>query len=98
MTENRTRVYGNPVLEKHILQTMRLCERNNSRGIPEDATLNSVFKQLNESTAAIVGHLGKNSFVRTPFHYFMGCNIWLGDNVSINDKSVHPHFEVSKYR
>ncbi|KAG7004529.1 hypothetical protein G7Y79_00025g058150 [Physcia stellaris] len=64
---------------------MRLCERNNKIAIPEDATLNSLFKQLNESLAALVGHVGKHSFVRPPFYCFMGCNIWLGDDVSIND-------------
>ena len=89
MMEYRTS-YVNPVLEQHVLQTQRLCERNNNIGIPEDiTTLNGLFKQPNENLAAIVGHLGKNSFAHLPFYCIMGCNIWLGDDVSLNNESVH---------
>ena len=89
MMNPRTRIYGTPKLEAQLLRTLRLCQRNNSTAIPEDATLSSMVCKWSEQSASIVGHLGKHSVVRKPFNCIMGCNIWIGDYVFVGSESVH---------
>lgn len=44
--------------------------------------------QSRDKLADIVGHLGKQSFIRPPFNASLGCNVWIGDHVVVNTGSV----------
>ncbi len=68
---------------------MRACTRNNNTGIPEDATLTSMFGQWSENAAAIVGHMGQHSYLERRFDCSIGCDIWIGDDVFVGAGSVY---------
>ena len=76
-------------LQQQGYRTMRACTQNNNTTIPEDATLTSVFGQWSKNAAALVGHMGKHSYIRTPFDCTMGCDIWIGDDVFVGAGSVY---------
>lgn len=55
---------------------------------PDDATNDSLVAEREKILNEMLGKIGKNPFIETPFNVDYGCNISIGDDFYANFKYV----------